>query len=321
MTSPTAKQDPAHRGRQRPPRFAADLFTSALLRCGKAGREPEAFDDLKQRRLEWTGADGQAGDRAWRCRTDAGPAARPIQGIWLFGRSPATGCAGTSTVLVETPLSRLSRLIFRLPGTIDHRALPCPFIIGRQQPDPASFSWGSSNPWNLMADQASCAALLKLPNQEPLTRHSQFTSATAQRPWINSARQTGAVNCPRQGRGDVHSSVCDQAAFEAHVTQISPSRQEPRLAAEQLPLRAVQHIGPCLRDSKARRSSPTALYYPLLKAVGRRGHPVMTLKGARNCADCCHRATSVWPHSSIQSDDAWRTPGRALWLRREPSLV
>ena len=70
-----------------------------------------------------------------------------------------------------------------------------------------------------MTEQALRAALLKLQGKSPLPA-SQFTAA--QRMALDQfARQTGAVNCLRQGRGDVY-SVCDQAVFDAHVSQLSP---------------------------------------------------------------------------------------------------
>jgi hypothetical protein len=53
-----------------------------------------------------------------------------------------------------------------------------------------------------MTDQALRAALLKLQGKSPLPA-SQFTAA--QRNALDRfARQTGAVNCQRQGRGDVY---------------------------------------------------------------------------------------------------------------------
>ena len=111
-----------------------------------------------------------------------------------------------------------------------------------------------------MTEQALRAALLKLQGKSTLPA-SQFTPA--QRSALDRfARQTGAVSCLRQGRGDVY-SVCDQAVFDAHVSQLSP-QVEPSIA-EQLPLRA-QHVAHA-RDSKARRHQH-GMYYPLLKAVG-----------------------------------------------------
>ena len=96
-----------------------------------------------------------------------------------------------------------------------------------------------------MADQALRAALLKLQGKSPLPA-SQFT--TAQRSALDCfARQTGAVTCQRQGRGDVY-NVCDQAVFAAHITELSP-QVEPSIV-DQIPRRA-QHVAHA-RNSKAR---------------------------------------------------------------------
>ncbi len=161
-----------------------------------------------------------------------------------------------------------------------------------------------------MADQALRAALLKLQAKSPLPA-SQFTPA--QRSTLDRfARQTGAVNCQRQGRGDVY-SVCDQAVFEAHVTQLSP-QVEPSIA-EQLPLRA-QHMAHA-RDSKARRHQH-GKYYPLLKAVG---NGVSWCEVERGAELALSVATRDFGASSIciQQDDAWQTE-QALWLVENQAL-
>ena len=161
-----------------------------------------------------------------------------------------------------------------------------------------------------MADQALRAALLKLQGKSPLPA-SQFTPA--QRIALDRfVRQTGAVTCQRQGRGDVY-SVGDQAVFETHVTGLSP-QVEPSIA-EQLPLRA-QHVANA-RDSKARRHQHGS-YYPLLKAVGssvtwRDGEqgaelPLSTLTRDFEAATLC-----------LQRDDAWHTE-QALWLIENQAL-
>ena len=161
-----------------------------------------------------------------------------------------------------------------------------------------------------MADQALRAALLKLQVKSPLPA-SQFTSA--QRMALDQfARQTGAVNCLRQGRGDVY-SVCDQAVFEAHVTQISP-QVEPSFA-EQLPLRA-QHVAHA-RDSKARRHQH-GMYYPLLKAVGDGVTWYDVERGAELALTAATRDFGV-ASLSIQSDDTWHSE-QALWLVENQAL-
>lgn len=161
-----------------------------------------------------------------------------------------------------------------------------------------------------MTEQALRAALLKLQGKSPLPA-SQFTSA--QRMALDQfARQTGAVNCLRQGRGDVY-SVCDQAVFDAHVSQLSP-QVEPSIA-EQLPLRA-QHVAHA-RDSKARRHQH-GMYYPLLKAVGDTVSWREVKRGAELPLSAATRdfgAASL----SIQSDDAWHSE-QALWLVENQAL-
>ena len=161
-----------------------------------------------------------------------------------------------------------------------------------------------------MTEQALRAALLKLQAKSPLPA-SQFTPA--QRSALDGfARQTGAGNCQRQGRGDVY-GVCDQAVFAAHVTQLSP-QVEPSVA-EQLPLRA-QHVADA-RDSKARRHQH-GMYYPLLKAVG---DAVSWHEAERGAELALSAATRDFGASSlcIQQDDAWHSE-QALWLVENQAL-
>lgn len=161
-----------------------------------------------------------------------------------------------------------------------------------------------------MTDQALRAALLKLRGKSPLAA-SQFTPA--QRSALDLfARQTGAVNCQRQGRGDAY-SVCDQAVFEAHVTGLSPL-VEPSIA-EQLPLRA-QHVAHA-RDSKARRHQHGS-YYPLLKAVGDAVSWRESGQGAElqlSALTCNFGAATI----CIEPCDAWHTE-QALWLVENQAL-
>ena len=161
-----------------------------------------------------------------------------------------------------------------------------------------------------MSEQALRTALLKL-QAKSLSPASQFTPA--QRSALDRfARQTGAVTCLRQGRGDVY-SVCDQAVFDAHVTQLSP-QVEPSIA-EQLPLRA-QHVAHA-RDSKARRHQHGS-HYPLLKAVGDTVSWREVKRGAELPLSAATRdfgAASL----SIQSDDAWHSE-QALWLVENQAL-
>ncbi len=161
-----------------------------------------------------------------------------------------------------------------------------------------------------MTEQALRAALLKLQGKSTLPA-SQFTAA--QRMALDQfARRTGAVNCLRQGRGDVY-SVCDQAVFDAHVSQLSP-QVEP-LIAEHLPLRA-QHVAHA-RDSKARRHQH-GIYYPLLKAVG---DAVSWHEAERGAELALSAATSDFGAASlsIRSDDAWHSE-QVLWLVENQAL-
>ena len=161
-----------------------------------------------------------------------------------------------------------------------------------------------------MADQALRAALLKLQGKSPLPA-SQFT--TAQRSALDCfARQTGAVTCQRQGRGDVY-NVCDQVVFATHITELSP-QVEPSIA-DQIPRRA-QHVAQA-RNSKARHHQHDS-YYPLLKAVG---GAVSWHEADRDAELALSAATYDFGAASlrIQPDDAWHTE-QALWLVENQAL-
>jgi hypothetical protein len=161
-----------------------------------------------------------------------------------------------------------------------------------------------------MTDQALRAALLKLQGKSPLPA-SHFTPA--QRSALDRfARQTGAVNCQRQGRGDVY-GISDQAVFGAHLVELSP-QLEPAVAAR-LPLRA-QHVAHA-RNSKARHHQHDS-YYPLLKAVG----DSLTWRAGGSGAELALGAlTRDFGAATlcIQPDDAWRSD-RALWLVENQAL-
>lgn len=161
-----------------------------------------------------------------------------------------------------------------------------------------------------MTDQILRAALLKMQGKDSVPA-SQFT--TPQRDALDRfARQTGAVGCQRQGRGDVY-CVGDQALFEAHLTELSP-QVEPSVA-EQLPLRA-QHMAQA-RNSKARNHQHSS-HYLLLKAVGdlvtwqerERGTELPLGALTRDFGAATFR---------IQPDDAWHTE-QALWLVENQAL-
>jgi len=108
-------------------------------------------------------------------------------------------------------------------------------------------------------------------------------------------------------------SVCNQAVFEAHVTQLSP-QVEPSIA-DQLPLRA-QHVAHA-RDSKARRHQHGS-YYPLLKAVG----DAVIWREIDRGTDL-ELSAATWDFGAaslcIHPDDAWHTE-QALWLVENQAL-
>lgn len=161
-----------------------------------------------------------------------------------------------------------------------------------------------------MMDETLRAALLKLEGNGSVPA-SQFTPA--QRSTLDRfARQTGAVICQRQGRGDVY-RICDQALFEVHRVELSP-QVEPSVA-EQLPLRA-QHIA-LARRSKAREHGHSS-HYPLLKAVGDSVTWIEAERGAQLALGSFTRdfgaaTLRIWP------DDAWHTD-QALWLVENQAL-
>ncbi|MBW4047488.1 MAG: hypothetical protein HIU89_06015 [Proteobacteria bacterium] len=159
-------------------------------------------------------------------------------------------------------------------------------------------------------DRTLRAALLKLYGQEALPA-SQFTAA--QRNALDRfARQTGAVSCQRQGRGDVY-RIRDPHLFETHLTALSP--QIEIVTAENLPLRA-QHIAHA-RDSKARNHQHDC-YYPLLKAVGDK---VLWRHGEHGTELPLSQLTHDFGATSLrmEASDAWCT-GQPLWLVENQAL-
>ena len=161
-----------------------------------------------------------------------------------------------------------------------------------------------------MTDQTLRAALLKLRGKGSVPA-SQFTPA--QRNALDRfARQTGAVSCQRQGRGDLY-CICDPAVFETHVIELSP--QVAPSVAQQLPLRA-QHVAHA-RNSKARHHQH-ASYYPLLKAVG---DSVTWREDERDAELALGAVTRDFGAATIciQPNDAWHTE-QALWLVENQAL-
>ena len=154
------------------------------------------------------------------------------------------------------------------------------------------------------------AALLKLHHKADLPA-SQFT--TAQRSALDRfARQTGAVSCQRQGRGDVY-RVIDPRLFNTHLEALSP--QAGMADSESIPLRA-RNIAQA-RDSKA-SSHQHSSYYPTLKAVGegviwrnnQHGGELQLSQLTRDFGAASMR---------IESTDAWYTE-QSLWLVENQAL-
>ncbi len=154
------------------------------------------------------------------------------------------------------------------------------------------------------------AALLKLHGQ-PTLPASQFTAAQRQSLDL-FARQTGAVACQRQGRGEVY-LVCNPELFAIHLRELSPQVEMPTI--DNLALRA-QHIAHA-RNSKARTHQHDC-YYPLLKAVGdgvlwQQGEPDKQLSISQLTAD--FGAASL----RLQAEDNWQT-AQPLWLVENQAL-
>lgn len=159
-------------------------------------------------------------------------------------------------------------------------------------------------------DRTLRAALLKLADQQALPA-SQFTAG--QRSALDRfARQTGAVICQRQGRGDVY-RVSDPRLFDIHLSALSP--QVGMLATDDLPLRA-QHIAHA-RDSKA-RTHQHACYYPLLKAVGEK---VLWWQGEHERELPLSQFTHHFGAASlrIETGDTWQS-AQPLWLVENQAL-
>ena len=159
-------------------------------------------------------------------------------------------------------------------------------------------------------DRTLRAALRKLHDQPSLPA-SQFTAA--QRSALDRfARQTGAITCQRQGRGDVY-RVSDPRLFDTHLSALSP--QVGMLSTDDLPLRA-QHIAHA-RDSKA-RTYQHECYYPLLKAIGEK---VLWRQGERGSELPLSQLTHHFGATSlrIETGDTWQS-GQPLWLVENQAL-
>ena len=160
-----------------------------------------------------------------------------------------------------------------------------------------------------MNDKVLLAALSKLHGKDALPA-SQFT--VAQRNVLDQfARQTGAVSCQRQGRGDVY-QITNQALFHTHLLALSPG-----LGSEDsdIPMRArlIAHA----RDSKA-GAHQHENYYLLLKAVG---NDVRWTEASRGVELPLTQSTRDFGVASLQIDssDAWRSDN-PLWLVENQAL-
>ncbi len=159
-------------------------------------------------------------------------------------------------------------------------------------------------------DRTLRAALLKLHGRQSLPA-SQFTAA--QRSALDRfSRQTGAVSCQRQGRGDAY-RVNDPQLFDAHLGALSPQVAIP--TTDDLPLRA-RHIAHA-RNSKAGNHQHD-YYYPLLKAVG---DEVFWQQGQHGCLLPLSQFTQNFGATSlrIETDDTWQS-GQPLWLVENQAL-
>jgi len=159
-------------------------------------------------------------------------------------------------------------------------------------------------------DSTLRAALLKLHGQ-PVLPASQFTAG--QRKALDRfARQTGAITCQRQGRGEVY-RVSDPQLFAIHLSELSPQIEMP--ATDSLPLRA-QHIAHA-RNSKARIHQHDS-YYPQLKAVG---NGVCWQQGEQGGLLPLSQLTQDYGAASLrlQTGDSWQTT-QPLWLVENQAL-
>jgi hypothetical protein len=161
-----------------------------------------------------------------------------------------------------------------------------------------------------MDDKVLRAALVRLHGNDELPA-SQFT--TAQRSALDRfARQTGAVRCHRQGRGEIY-RIIEPAVFATHLTALSPGQGV--VSDSHIPPRA-RHIAEA-RDSKARAHRHDQ-YCLLLKAVGEN---VLWREKGRNIELPLDQATRNYGAATLVIDDrdTWSTEGD-LWLVENQAL-
>ena len=156
----------------------------------------------------------------------------------------------------------------------------------------------------MIDDRVLLAALLKLHAAGSLPA-SQCTPS--QRKKLDLfARQTRAISCQRQGRGEVY-RVEDAELFSQHVKAASPGLDSSQ--RNEIPLRA-QHIADA-RNSKAGKSQHER-YYLLLKAVG---SSVTWNEIYRGTELALTQATENYGVASlaVEQEDGWQTE-QDLWL-------
>jgi hypothetical protein len=159
-------------------------------------------------------------------------------------------------------------------------------------------------------DRILLSALLKLHTAGTLPA-SQCTPS--QRKQLDLfARQTRAISCQRQGRGDVY-RIVDAALFSHHVRAASPGLDSSQ--HHEMPLRA-QHIADA-RNSKAGKSQHDR-YYLLLKAVG---SSVNWREVYRGTELALTQATENYGVASlaVEQEDDWQTE-QDLWLVENQAL-
>lgn len=161
-----------------------------------------------------------------------------------------------------------------------------------------------------MDDRVLLAALSKLHDKGELPA-SQFTAA--QRHALDRfARQTGAVSCQRQGRGEIY-QITNPALFDTHLTALSPGLG---LVVESSLPRRARHIAHA-RSSKA-GTHQHEYHYLLLKAVG---EGVVWREAERQIELPLAQATRDFGAASllIAPNDAWSTDS-VLWLVENQAL-
>ena len=161
-----------------------------------------------------------------------------------------------------------------------------------------------------MDDKVLLAALHKLHVNTELPA-SQFTSAQRQA-LDRFARQTGAVNSQRQGRGETY-RIVNRVIFDTHLQALSPGVMD--VGGSEMPARAM-HISDA-RNSKA-RAHRHAHYYLLIKAVGSN---VIWREAKRSIALPLSQATRDFGAATLAIDthDTW-TSENDLWLVENQAL-